>query len=48
MADNYTEISEEKPSAERNAAKQMGLSGTATINSNSEELKVKRMPTSES
>jgi hypothetical protein len=47
MADNYSEISAEKTSAERNAAKQMGISGTTDINSNSEELKVKNIPTTE-
>jgi hypothetical protein len=48
MADNYSEISVEKPSAERAVAKQMGISGFSEINSNSEQLKVARMPISES
>lgn len=48
VADNYVEITVEKTSAERNAARQMGISGTADINTNSEELKVKVIPVTES
>jgi len=47
MADNYSEITVEKTSAERNTVKQMGISGTTAINTNSEELKVKVVPQSE-
>jgi hypothetical protein len=47
MADNYTEITVEKTSAERTAIKQMGISGTTTVNTNSEELKAKVLPQSE-
>ncbi|MFA5381904.1 MAG: hypothetical protein WC356_01975 [Candidatus Micrarchaeia archaeon] len=47
MADNYSEITVEKTSAERNAIKQMGISGTTTANTNSEELKVKVIPQTE-
>jgi len=47
MADNYSEITVEKTSAERNVARQMGISGTTTVNTNSEELKVKVIPQTE-
>jgi hypothetical protein len=47
MADNYSLLKNEKPSAERNAVRQMGISGTTTANSSSEELKVKIVPQTE-
>lgn len=47
MADNYSEISVDKTSVERNAAKQMGISGFTAVNYDSEELKVKDIPATE-